>query len=138
MGKPEMENKEFNKIFKDSGLIGKNLSVTDLDIIFAKYKIKGEKRMKPNEFEVAFQAIAKQLGMNHQELIPLCSAGPKFVGTKAEKVALHDNKELYTGVYAKGGPSTVDKGKNCVSDLSELANRGEANVRGVNKNIKQQ
>ena len=28
--------------------------------------------------------------------------------TKSEKVRLHDDKTTYTGVYAQGGPSTVD------------------------------
>ena len=37
--------------------------------------------------------------------------GPKFVGTKTKYIKLHDDKSLYTGVYAKGGPSIVDKGK---------------------------
>jgi len=53
--------------------------------------------------------------------------GPVFTGTKAEAVALHDDKSLYTGVYAAGGPSTVD-GK--ITDLSQLADRSAANVRG--------
>lgn len=34
--------------------------------------------------------------------------GPKFSGTKAEKVRHHDDKDAYTGVYAQGGPTNVD------------------------------
>lgn len=49
----------------------------------------------------------------------LCSSkGPKFKGTKAQNVKLHDDKSSYTGVYAKGGPSNVDKGKSKITDLS--------------------
>ena len=63
------------------------------------------------------------------------SKGPKFKGTKAQNVKLHDDKNTYTGVYAKGGPTTVDKGKNKIADLSDFANRKEANIRGVDKKI---
>jgi len=34
--------------------------------------------------------------------------GPKFSGTKADNVKFHDDKSLYTGVYAQGGPTNVD------------------------------
>lgn len=56
------------------------------------------------------------------------SGGPVLTGTKAQATKFHDDKSLYTGVYAQGGPSTVD-GK--VSDLSQLADRSGADVRGV-------
>lgn len=61
--------------------------------------------------------------------------GPNFKGTKAEYTKFHDDKNTYTGVYKEGGPTTVDKGKGKIADLSDLANRKEANVRGVNKDI---
>jgi hypothetical protein len=35
--------------------------------------------------------------------------GPTFAGTQAEKVKFHDDKSLYTGVYAQGGPTNVDQ-----------------------------
>ena len=132
-----LENKAFNKIFKDSNLIGKQLSSTDLDIIFAKNKKKEAKKMQLAQFKSAFDDVAKHMKMQPQQLMDKCSSGPVFVGTKAENVALHDDKNLYTGVYGKGGPTTVDKGRGIVSDLSELANRKDHNVRGVNKDIKQ-
>jgi len=34
--------------------------------------------------------------------------GPTFSGTKADDVKYHDDKSLYTGVYAQGGPTNVD------------------------------
>ena len=39
----------------------------------------------------------------------LTHGGPKFSGTKADNVKFHDDKSLYTGVYAQGGPTNVDK-----------------------------
>jgi len=38
---------------------------------------------------------------------------------------------MYTGVYAKGGPTNVDKHTNV--DLSSHLDRGDADVRGVKK-----
>ena len=34
--------------------------------------------------------------------------GPTFSGTKADNVKFHDDKNLYTGVYAQGGPTNID------------------------------
>ena len=138
MGEKVIENKQFNKIFKDSGLLdGKKLTTTDLDIIFAKNKKKEEKKMNFDHFLAAFGDVSAKLKLSPEELLGKCTSGPIFHGTKAEKVALHDDKSSYTGVYAKGGPTTVDKGKGVVSDLSDLANRKDANIRGVNNDIKQ-
>lgn len=44
------------------------------------------------------------------------SKGPVLTGTKAEANKFHDDKSLYTGVHANGGPSTVDTDK--VADIS--------------------
>ena len=55
------------------------------------------------------------------------------MGTKAEKVKWHDDKSTYTGVYAKGGPSNVDVGKTVITDIMQLCDRSEADVRGVKK-----
>ena len=63
----------------------------------------------------------------------LAVGGPIFTGTKTEKVKWHDDKATYTGVYARGGPSTLDSGKTMIRDISELCDRSEADVRGVKK-----
>ena len=57
------------------------------------------------------------------------TGGPSFSGTKVDKVKFHDDKSLYTGVHAKGGPTTVDAGKGLV----DLCDRTAADVRGVKK-----
>ena len=59
------------------------------------------------------------------------SKGPVLTGTKADAVKFHDDKNLYTGVYAQGGPSTVDAGNGKISDISQLCDRTGADVRGV-------
>lgn len=61
------------------------------------------------------------------------TGGPVFTGTKADAVKYHDDKSLYTGVYAQGGPSTVDAGNGMISDISQLVDRSDADVRGIKK-----
>ena len=45
------------------------------------------------------------------EAIILASGGKTLSGTKAQANKFHDDKALYTGVHAKGGPSVVDTDK---------------------------
>lgn len=42
----------------------------------------------------------------------------------------HDDKNLYTGVHANGGPSTIDKNH---GGLNTICDRSAADVRGVKK-----
>lgn len=60
----------------------------------------------------------------------LQAGGPVYSGTKADSVKYHDDKSLYTGVYANGGPSTIG-GTGGISDISQLCDRSSANVRGT-------
>jgi hypothetical protein len=46
------------------------------------------------------------------------TGGPILSGTVAEANKFHDDKSLYTGVHANGGPSTVDAGNGMISDIS--------------------
>lgn len=48
-----------------------------------------------------------------------------------DNVKFHDDKSLYTGVHAKGGPSTIDKDN--INSLANLCDRTEADNRGVKK-----
>lgn len=136
---PEMNGRTFVKIFQDNHLIGKDLASTDLDIIFSKIKTKGALKINLQQFKEGVRHAAEKKKVDVATLCEKLAAsiGPKLHGTKTQHVELHDNKDTYTGVYAKGGPTNVDKGNNKVSDLSELTNRKQANVRGVNKDIKQ-
>jgi len=61
----------------------------------------------------------------------MSTGGPVFTGTKAEAVKYHDDKSLYTGVYANGGPTNVDKDN--ISDISQTCDRSDADVRGIKK-----
>lgn len=65
------------------------------------------------------------------DVAKICSLkGPILKGTVAEANKFHDDKSLYTGVHAKGGPSTVDRSSGVV-DMAKQLDRSDADVRGV-------
>lgn len=125
----DMDGKNFFKLFKDSGLINKKLTQTDIDLIFAKVKAKGARRIAFGEFQVSLGHAGTKLGMTIEEVAAAITkaGGPITTATVADAVKFHDDKALYTGVHANGGPTTVDPSK----DLSGITNRKAANVRGV-------
>jgi hypothetical protein len=126
----EMDGKTFSKFSKDCKVIDKKCSATDIDLIFAKVKNgPAARKIIFKEFMAGLELVAGKKGMAMGALEDsICKAGgPVFTGTKAEANKFHDDKSLYTGVYANGGPSNAD-GK--ISDLSQIADRSAANVRG--------
>ena len=135
-GKPEMESKQFSKLVKECKLIDKKFTNNDVDIVFAKVKVKGSKTIAFGDFENALAEIAKRKGTTKDAVVAAIQkhGGATYAGTKADYVKFHDDKNLYTGVYARGGPTTVDAGRGgMVSDISQTCNRSAADVRGVVK-----
>ena len=135
-GKKEMSNKEFAKLTKDCHLINKKFTSNDVDIIFSKVKTKSAKVLTYKQFEDAVKEIASKKGVEFQEISDAIvnAGGPVFTGTKADYNKFHDDKSLYTGVYAKGGPTNVDTSGITITNYS--SGRKEADVRGVEKKDK--
>lgn len=129
-GGAAMDGRTFVKVCKDCKVFCKLYNTTDADLIFAKVKQKGAKTINAAEFEQAIQLIAEKKKMGFQELVAQLSqaGGPVYTGTKAEANRFHDDKSLYTGVHANGGPSTKD---DKIGDLSNLLDRSPADVRGT-------
>jgi len=136
-GKPELESKQFSKLVKDCKLTDKkSFTINDVDIVFAKVKSGKLKTITFPEFKKAVAEIAakKKTTPEKIEEAILAHGGATYSGTKADYVKFHDDKSTYTGVYAKGGPTTVDAGRGgMVSDISQTCNRSAADVRGVVK-----
>ncbi len=134
-GKSEMSSKDYLKINKDCGLLDKKYTSTDVDINFAKIKDKASKVIFFSQFEAGLKLAATKKGVNYETIVQMVckTGGPKFNGTKADYVKFHDDKSLYTGVYANGGPTNVDVKSGNISDISQLCDRSGANVRGVKK-----
>lgn len=127
----EMDGRQFAKLCKDTKLVGGGFNTTDVDLIFAKVKDRAARKITFEQFDEALDHIGAKKGKSGEQIaeILIRAGGPKWSGTKAEATRFHDDKSAYTGVHAQGGPSTVDKGR----DLSDLADRSEATVRGTKK-----
>lgn len=134
-GAHEMDGKTFAKMAKDTKILDKNLTATDIDLIFAKIKDKAARKITLSQFTTGIAECAKKKKITTEDLETkiLAVGGPVFTGTKVDNVKFHDDKSLYTGVYAQGGPSTVDAGHGNISDISQLCDRSAADVRGIKK-----
>ena len=109
---PEMDGKTLAKLAKDTKILDKKLSATDIDLIFAKVKDKTARKINYAQFEKAVHECATKKGVSFDDLsaVIMATGGPAFSGTKAEANKFHDDKSLYTGVHGKGGPSTKGDG----------------------------
>ena len=134
-GAPDMDGKTFAKMAKDTKILDKLLTATDIDLIFAKVKDKAARKITLAQFKKGLEECAHKKKITFDQLQEkiLSVGGPVFTGTKTDKVKFHDDKSLYTGVYAQGGPTTVDAGKGAISDISQLCDRSAADVRGIKK-----
>ncbi len=126
-----MDGKIFAKLCKDCKVITKELTPTDIDLVFASVKDKAARKITYTQVNKAVDICANKRKQTSFDLIEtmLAQGGPVFTGTKADAVKYHDDKSLYTGVYANGGPTTVG-GTGGISDISQLCDRTAANVRG--------
>ncbi|KAK9908613.1 hypothetical protein WJX75_000439 [Coccomyxa subellipsoidea] len=129
----EMEGSKFAKLCRDSKLLSRAFTASDVDLYFAKVKTKGARRITFTQFIDALALLAAKSGSAIADVAKavLAADGPSVTGTKAEYVKFHDDKSTYTGVYKKGGPSTVEPSK----DLSALLDRSPADVRGIKKSV---
>ena len=135
-GKPEMERKVYAKLYKETGIIDKKFTVNDADINFSKVKSGKVKVITFDQFEKTLELAAAKKGTTKDALVQkiIAHGGATYAGTKADYVKFHDDKSTYTGVYARGGPTTVDAGRGgMVSDISQTCDRSAADVRGVKK-----
>ena len=129
-GFKEIDGKIFAKLAVDCKIVNKKCSKTDIDLIFAKVKEKSERKITFPQFKKALELCAEKRGepMDDLEAKIIASGGKTLHGTKAQANKFHDDKDLYTGVHGKGGPSTLDTDK--IADIGNLLDRTEADVRG--------
>jgi len=110
------------------------MTATDADLIFARVKPKGGRRIGYDGAVAALELVARKRGggctlleLAHRVV---AAGGPAVAEgcAVAEAVRLHDDKSAYTGVYARGGPTNVDANP---TSLANVCDRSAANVRGV-------
>jgi hypothetical protein len=133
----EINGAKFAKFCRDNKLAGSKLSSTDIDLIFAKSKPKGFRKLNFEQFRhIAMPLVATTRGSDLTKIMKhICKngGGPVFKGTQAERVRHHDDKSLYTGVYGRGGPTNahdqLELGS-AVSGFKSMMDRSDYDVRG--------
>ena len=129
----EMDCSRTVKFCRDNGLLCTILQSQDVEILFAKFRRKKDRKMHYEEFRLGFiPAIATRLHVSVSDVVRLClnSRGPRLMATRPEHVPLHDDKQSYTGVHAHGGPTTNDYS---MTDFRNVVDRRGSDVRGVTK-----
>ncbi|CBZ53835.1 hypothetical protein NCLIV_036160 [Neospora caninum Liverpool] len=138
-GSGDMDGRTFVKILKDTAILdGKTLTTVDADLIFTKVKAKGAKKIDYAQFEEALKLVGEKKKVSTEQIVSKLASGetgPILTGTKADNVRFHDDKNTYTGVHKHGGPTLVDEGRTQFSDLSNICDRSDYDVRGVKKGV---
>lgn len=97
----------FSKLCKDSNIVSRRENQKeDADIAFSKCVPANSKKMDFDHFLVAITRLSVAVRLSLSEVykrVATCP-GPSSTCTKASYVKLHDDKTLFTGVYARGGP----------------------------------
>ena len=73
-----MDGKTFAKFTKDTKLLDKKLTSTDVDLIFAKIKTKTERKINYSQFENGLKFLAEKKGVGFDDLADkvLSTGGP--------------------------------------------------------------
>ncbi|KAL5261959.1 hypothetical protein ACHWQZ_G007608 [Mnemiopsis leidyi] len=84
----ELDNKKFSKLCKDTGIMGKLVTSTDVDICFSKHKPKGGRTITLKEFKAILEDLSVKRFPKHspterksamEELVS--NKGPQTAGT---------------------------------------------------------
>jgi len=142
----ELDSAKFAKLCKETKLIGKKLSTTDVDIIFTKACPKGVKRLSYAGFQDALGMVAATMGLSIVEVEKMVQqhGGPDSSGTKAASSSIVDrltDTSHYTGAHKErfdssghgrglAGRDSGGRDEGQITDLSQLADRSAADARG--------
>lgn len=139
----ELDSSKFAKLCKESKLVGKQLSITDVDLIFTKACPKGVRRLDWAHFNKALDMVAESMKLSKDEVEKrlLSTGGPAVSGTHVAANSIVDrltDTSEYTGSHrerfdssGKGrGKAGHDTATGGVADLSQLVDRSPADVRG--------
>ncbi|XP_065065091.1 tubulin polymerization-promoting protein family member 2-like [Rhopilema esculentum] len=130
---PLMDNAKFAKFARDTKILDKKLTATDVDIIFSKVKAKTERKITYKQFQDALKLLAeKKYGepnVEKLEEVILKTSGPKASGvTKAVKAGGVDrltDTSKYTGSHKERfDESGKGKGLEGRKDFDEKAASG--------------
>ncbi len=127
----EIDNSHFSKMLKECKIIDTKYTTTDADLCFNRCKSKGARKLTFQQMrDLVVPEIAQRKKVSPESIIAQISASaPASSGTKADAVKFHDDKSQYTGVYAAGGPTNVDRDP--ANLASHIDRRNAADVRGA-------
>ena len=94
-GKSEMESKQFSKLVKECKLLDKKFTNNDVDIVFAKVKVKGLKTITFADFERALAEIAKKK-VQPKMLLPLQFKNMEQPHIKEQKLIMLNSMMIKT------------------------------------------
>lgn len=109
-----LDSARFAKLCRDSNIISRPNHTKELDIVFSKCVPHNCRKMDYEHFlaSVSRMSIAIDLSLSQLCKRIMSCAGPTSRCTKSAYVKLHDDRSLFTGIYARGGPdvgpTTVD------------------------------
>jgi hypothetical protein len=129
-----LDNARLAKFAKDSGLLDRRLTRTDVDLIFTRVKLRGQRKLDFRGFKEAVRQMAMKKELTFQELVaraagaggPALASGTTRVAD-ASQTRFHDQQDTYTGAHRAGGPNTTSAN---VVDIGDLLDRSEYDVRG--------
>jgi len=128
-----LDSARFFKLCKDAKLFNQSFRTNDVDIIFTKNKIKGQRKMAWRGFKEAIVSVALKRGDSVDKTISrvleMTANGPSVNGTEALPNRFHDDERTFTGVYKQGGPTMVDREKMTMEQLTDRFKK--ATVRGT-------
>ena len=130
-----MDSRTFVKFCKDAGILSKRLTRTSVDLIFTKVKERGQRTIDFNGFLECLRHCAVERKVTFDALVTYIlrsQVGPTLASTtRVESVRFHDDTSSYTGVHARGGPTTIGGGGDgAVISLENLMDRSAYDVRG--------
>lgn len=131
----EMDGRTWVKCLKDAMLLDEDFTTVDADLIFARVKGRGARKIDFQTFRRALGEVAKKWESMTQEQVEdvICLASAPHYETTAD-VALDDahgparfyyDMTLYTGTHKYGGPTMVGNGivEGAPVDFQEHVNR---------------
>lgn len=90
-GRLDIDGPSFLKLCRDSNLLDKTLSTTDVDLIFSKVVGKGRRRVGYSEFQEALYLVAEHKKLEYFDVMEMIakSGGPAHRATKSEDVRFY-------------------------------------------------
>lgn len=102
-GHNTLDGKSFAKLVRDSNLLDKNCTATDVDLIFHKLLNNGQRRIDLIQFETGLRYITERKGTDVDTVFRAVAdlKNPKLNATKAEPVRLHDDPNYSSQVMSR-------------------------------------